>query len=189
MDQLLRKKLLNRFYSFEKKTGSDFLRLDHRICLSPDDHSGSTLSTIQHLGMAPADICFVLQMDPGVITDRDVVHILDRYRSQGFRTAVAGFDIRFHGVQLLDRMTPDYLILCRNLYSDFTQKAKTQQIISFMLTYAHLMECRVIAGEVQTDEEFIQCREWGCDLIQGDVVQRPVAAWMPSSPVMIPSDR
>jgi diguanylate cyclase (GGDEF)-like protein len=173
-DLLLRQKILTRFSAFRKENrGRVFLRLDHRVCRSPDYRPGRTLAMIEQLGLISSDICFVLQMTPDMIMDRHVVHILDRYRSQGFRTAVSGYDIRFHGVQVLDRTAPDYLILHRDLYRDFRENTKTQQAMSFVITYSHLADCRVIAGEVQTEEEFIQCREWGCDLIQGDVIQQP----------------
>jgi len=171
---LLRQKILTRFSPFRKKNRSRiFLGLDQRICRSPDYRPGNTLAMTNHLGLLPADICFVLQMDTDIIMDRHVFQLLDRYRSQGFKTAVAGYDIRSHGIQLLDRLAPDYMILHRDLYRDFRENAKTKQIMSFMITYSHLMECRVIAWEVQSEEEFTLCREWGCDLIQGDVVQRP----------------
>lgn len=173
-DLLLRQKTLTRFSAFQKQNRARiFLRLDHRVCRSPDYQPASTLTMIEHLGLMPSDICFVLQMTPETITDRFLVHVLEAYRSQGFRTAVSGLDIRSHGLQLLDRTAPDYMILHRDLYRNFRQNVKTQQIMSFLITYAHLTGCRVIAGEVRTEEEFTQCREWGCDLIQGDVIQRP----------------
>jgi diguanylate cyclase (GGDEF)-like protein len=174
VDLFLQQRILTRFLPFRKENRFRlFLRLDHRICLSPDYHLGSILSMIEHSGLVPADICFVLRVDPDVIMDEQVIHILDRYRSQGFRIALSGYDIRSQGIQLLDRTAPDYMILHRDLYRDFRENAKTRQILSFMITYSHLMGCRVIAGEVQTEAEFIQCRELGCDLIQGDVIQPP----------------
>ncbi len=173
-DLLLWQKILIRFSAFRKQNRARiFLRLDHRVCRSPDYRPGSTFAMIEHLGLMPSDICFVLQMTPDMIMDRHVVHMLDRYRSQGFRTAVSGVDIRYHGIRLLDRTAPDYMILHRDLYRDFRENVKTQQIIHFVITYAHLTGCRVIAGEIRTEQEFTKCREWGCDLIQGDVVQRP----------------
>ncbi|MCF8074881.1 MAG: EAL domain-containing protein [Desulfotignum sp.] len=174
VDLFLQQRILTRFFSYRKENRVRlFLWLDHRICLSPDYQPGSTLAMIEHLGLAPADICLVLRVDPDVIMDEQVIHILDRYRSQGFQIALAGYDIRSQGIQLLDRTAPDYMILHLDLYRDFRENAKTQQVLSFMITYSHLMGCRVIAGEIQTEAEFIQCREWGCDLIQGDVVQPP----------------
>jgi EAL domain-containing protein (putative c-di-GMP-specific phosphodiesterase class I) len=61
VDLFLQQRILTRFLQFRKENRFRlFLRLDHRICLSPDYDLGSILSMIERLGLTPADICFVL---------------------------------------------------------------------------------------------------------------------------------
>jgi diguanylate cyclase (GGDEF)-like protein len=173
-DLCLRQTVFTDFFRFRQHHPYTlFLRLDHRVCRSPDYLPGRTLEMLTHQGRAPADVCFELSVHCNGEEDTHLFSISDRYRSQGFRTMLTHFDIRSCGLDFLDSMAPDYIRLDRKHFSDMKQHPEKKQILSFLITYSHLKGCRVLACDVLNKEEFTVCRELGCDLVQGNFVQAP----------------
>ncbi|HKL00181.1 MAG TPA: EAL domain-containing protein, partial [Desulfotignum sp.] len=174
VDLCLRQNVFTDFFRFRQHNPCKlFLRLDHRACRSPDYFPGHTLELLTRQGLTPADVCFELSAHCGAEKDRHLFEISDRYRFQGFQTMLTNFDIRSCGLDYLDRLTPDYIRIDRSLFSNMKQHPEKKQILSFLITYSHLKECRVLACDGRNKEEFTACREMGCDLVQGNLVQPP----------------
>ncbi|MFO7912698.1 MAG: GGDEF domain-containing protein [Desulfotignum sp.] len=174
VDLCLQEMIFTAFFRFKRAHPFKlFYHLDHRISRSPDYLLDRTLELLIRQGQAPADICFELPVHWNRERDRRLFDISDRYRTRGFRTMLTHFDIRSCGLDYLDKLTPDYIRIDRRLFSEMKQHPEKKQILSFLITYSHLKECRVLACDVQNEEEYTACREMGCDLVQGNLVQAP----------------
>jgi diguanylate cyclase (GGDEF)-like protein len=178
VDVCLRQTVFTDFFRFKQNHPFKlFYPLDHRTCRSPDYLPGRTLELLTQQGHSPDDVCFELSVHCNGEEDGNgekythLFNISHRYRSQGFRTMLIHFDLRRFGLGFLDSMAPDYVRIERKFFSDLKQNPEEKQILSFLITYFHSKGCRILAFDVRNSEEFAECRDQGCDLVQGDFVQ------------------
>ncbi|MCA1794576.1 MAG: GGDEF domain-containing protein [Desulfotignum sp.] len=173
LDMYLRQKVFTEFFRFKQKHPVKlFYKLDPRICRSPDYRPGRSLELLRQQGQVPADVCFELPANPGM-GDASASDVADRYHLQGYRIAITNFDIHTSGLQLFDNLAPDYVKIHQRFFKNLQEHPKNRLILTFLIEFAHLMGCSVVAWGVRNKEEFIQCRESGCDMIQGNFVQPP----------------
>jgi diguanylate cyclase (GGDEF)-like protein len=173
VDLYLRQKVFAEFFRFRQNHPVKlFYKLDPWTYRSADYLPGRTLELLRQQGLVPADVCFELPANPGM-GDTEASDIADRYHFQGYRLAVSDYAIHTCRLQLFDNLAPDYVKIHHGLFKNLQQHPRNRLILTFLIEFAHLLGCRVVACGVRNKEEYIQCRESGCDMIQGNFVQPP----------------
>ncbi len=94
-------------------------------------------------------------------------------RHAGFRLAIADFGMGSGGLQALHAIEPDFLKIDRFFIDGIATESKKRMFLSQIVNIAHLMGVVVVADGVETEREYFTCRDAGCDLIQGPLVQTP----------------
>lgn len=77
------------------------------------------------------------------------------------------------GFQLLHVSEPDFIKIDPFFVRDVWGDSRKKLLFSQMVSIAHLLGIVVIATGVETEKEFLVCKEIGCDLAQGHMIARP----------------
>jgi diguanylate cyclase (GGDEF)-like protein len=99
--------------------------------------------------------------------------VLDAYRKQGYKIAVDDCGAGFSGLQLLYHTEPDYIKIDRFFIQNLENDPKKRLVVSTIVNMAHFMGSLVLAEGVETLDEYLLCKEIGCDMVQGYFVQKP----------------
>lgn len=150
-----------------------FFNLDNRVLSSSDYQTGRTSAILKRHGLSPDNLCFEISERHQLAPTRTPYTILENCRSQGYRIAVDDCGAGFSGFQMLYHTEPHYIKIDRFFISDITGDPKKKLLVASLVRIAHLMGSIVIAEGVETVEEFHSCRDIGCDLVQGYLVQFP----------------
>jgi diguanylate cyclase (GGDEF)-like protein len=174
VDLVLREKVLKKFSEFKRNNHAKlFYNLDNRLFDSMDYAPGNTRLILSAHGYSHEDICFEISEKHQFQDNQNASKILAAYRAQGFKIAVDDCGIGFSGLQLIYYTEPDYIKIDRFFVQNMENDPKKRLVVSTLVNFAHLMGSQVLAEGVETLEEYAQCKEIGCDMIQGYFVQRP----------------
>lgn len=99
--------------------------------------------------------------------------VLRRLREENVKIALDDFGVGYSSLEQLYFTEPDLIKINRFFIAGVSQDQKKKLFLSHIVTIAHLLGITVIAEGVETDREFWVCKETGCDLVQGYLVQRP----------------
>ncbi len=153
-----------------------FCNADNRGALPHAGHRATTLRRLDELGLSPSSLCFEISERHNIAGQwpaSSTPHDLGR---EGFRLAVDDFGRGFSGLELLYTCPSDFVKIDRFFIAGLERDRDKRVLAETMVKLAHLLGRFVIAEGVETEAEFDVCRELGCDLIQGYLVQRPTQA-------------
>jgi diguanylate cyclase (GGDEF)-like protein len=105
--------------------------------------------------------------------------ILDRLqglRDRGIRIAIDDFGIGSTSLRLLHRLPIDVLKIDRSFISGFCEDARVDALVRAIIDMGHALELEIVAEGVERQEQAERLRSYGCDLLQGYLLSRPLAA-------------
>ena len=178
VDLALRRKAIEKFsklgWKMEVKL---FYNLDNRILVSKDYRTGNTAKLLDEFCFAKDSLCFEIserhELQHELKNELNAYNALSAYHAQGFKIAIDDFGTGFSGLQVFYHTEPDIVKIDRFFIRDIPTDSKKAVFASSIVSLAHQMGSLVVAEGVETKEEFYVCREIGCDLVQGYLVQKP----------------
>ncbi len=174
VDMHLRHKAIEKLAGLENREQVKlFFNLDNRILNSEDYQSGNTIRLLKTHHLHHDAICFEISERHQILGTKTILGVLDNYRAQGFKIAVDDFGAGFSGLQTLYYTEPDFIKIDRFFIQDISNDHKKRLFVSNIVNTAHIMGSIVVAEGVETEQEYYGCRDIGCDMIQGYLVQRP----------------
>lgn len=151
-----------------------FYNLDNRVLDFMSLDPEKPFKQIKRLENLVNRVCFEISERHQLTDGNLALEMLNTFRREGFRVAVDDCGSGFSGLKLLYHTQPDFIKIDRFFIQDIENDRKKRMFVSSMVNIAHLMGGTVIAEGVETPAECCQCRDMGCDLVQGYLVQRPV---------------
>ncbi len=108
----------------------------------------------------------------------EISHELDstvfhEIKNGGVGIALDDYGANFSGLRLLYHSEPHYIKVDRFFISGIHHDIKKRIFLSSLVSKAHMLGMLIIAEGVETCEEFYLCKELGCDMVQGYLIQRP----------------
>lgn len=94
-------------------------------------------------------------------------------RKEGFKLAIDDFGAGHGEMKLLCDFPLDYLKIDRHFITGVDHLPRKQHLVRSIVNIAHVLGVRVIAEGIETEAEFLTCREFGVDLVQGWLIARP----------------
>jgi diguanylate cyclase (GGDEF)-like protein len=174
IDIMLREKAIKKFYQLEGYSKMRlFYNIDNRVLSMPDYKTGLTTKILQKYRLNHNNVCFEISERHEFSSFAHYRGVTRMYKQQGFRIAIDDFGAGFSGLQLLYHTESDFIKIDRFFISNISNDLKKKLFVSHILELAHTLGIKVIAEGVETWEEFYTCKEIGCDMIQGYLVQRP----------------
>lgn len=173
VDLELRKKAIKKFSQLRlSKKIKLFYNFDVRITDMCDYTPGRS-----------AEIMAGHNLDPGVFTfeiseryhtnGTKIDCLLNNAKTSGCQIAIDDFGSGFANFELFYFSEPDYLKLDRFLITNIDREVKKRKFCSHITNLAHFFGISVVAEGVETEKEFLTCRDMGVDLVQGYFIQKP----------------
>ncbi|MCD2177400.1 GGDEF domain-containing protein [Rhizobium sp. C1] len=156
---------------FERRT--IFLNLDHRLLLAGQRLLPLLLSYLQKNSISPSSVCVELSERSDNASVPDFANLIGDMRRMGFKLAIDDFGTGHAEMKLISDYDLDYLKIDRHLISRIDAVARKRHLTKTVVDMAHVLGLRVIAEGVETEGEFLVCRDLGVDLVQGWFVARP----------------
>lgn len=192
LDLLLREKVVAKFMSIPHHHQAQlFYNLDNRILEMPDYAPGNTAAILARYGMPAKSLCFEVSERYEFQSYALAREVLTRYKDQSYLVALDDFGAGFSGLQMLYHCEPGFLKIDRFFVAGVETDLKKRVIVAQVVKMAHTFGMTVIAEGVETEDEFRACREIGCDLVQGYLIQSPtldVADLLPTYTVVGETD-
>ncbi|QFI65452.1 Sensory box/GGDEF family protein [Sinorhizobium alkalisoli] len=128
---------------------------------------------LKRVNIAPSSLCFELseRFDNGKVPDFSA--FVRQLRLAGFKLAIDDFGAGFNGLRMLCDQPVDYVKIDRHFITGIDRDSRKRHLVRHAVNMAHVLGTRVIAEGVETEVEFLVCRDLGCDLVQGYFVARP----------------
>ena len=160
-----------------------FVNLDSRLVPQGADLVERLVGHLTRAGIPASSICFEISERFDNDTLPEFSALVRKLRLAGFKLAIDDFGVGHNGLKLLCDHPVDYLKIDRHFVSGMEADARKRHLVRNTVNAAHVLGTRVIAEGVETEAEFVACREAGCDLVQGWFVSRPVTDFSTLGPV------
>lgn len=152
-----------------------FFNIDNRVLLSKNYKSGETYKIILDLQMPLDLLCIEISEQHNVEYIEHLKEVVSRYKEQLYRIALDDFGAGYSGLQLLYTVEPEYIKVDRFFINNIESTHKKKLFLARIVSLAHTLGISVIAEGIETEKEFLTCREIGCNLAQGYFIQKPSA--------------
>jgi len=173
-DLALRKKTFKKFTAIKGYENVKlFYNLDNRLLSMPNYENGNTTLLLKKIGIEKENICFEISERHELKESISVEAIITHYKEENFYIAIDDFGIGYSGYKLLYDATPEIIKIDRYFLQNIDKEMKKQLMLRSIVTLAVQLGISVIAEGVETEGEFLVCKEMGCHLVQGYLVQRP----------------
>jgi EAL domain-containing protein (putative c-di-GMP-specific phosphodiesterase class I)/GGDEF domain-containing protein len=150
-----------------------FINMDARLIGLGSDIVERLTNHLTKAGIRPSSICFELSERFDNAQDPTFSELIKKLRHSGFKLAIDDFGVGFNGLKLLCDYATDYVKIDRHFVSKLDSTPRKRHIVKQIVQTAHMLGARIIAEGVETEAEFVICRELGCDLVQGYFIARP----------------
>lgn len=174
IDLKLRQKAIKKFSSIQNsKKIKLFYNFDVRITNMCDYTTDTSQNILAGFGLDPGVFCFEIS-ERYHTKSGQIDCLFNNAKSSGCQIAIDDFGSGFANFELFYFSEPDYLKIDRFLITNIDKEVKKRKFCNHITNLAHFFGISVIAEGVETEKEFLTCRDMGVDLIQGYFIQKPV---------------
>ena len=172
-DLELRKKAFEKFSTIKNYQDIKiFYNLDNRLLEMPDFSEGNTNKLAKHFNMEKENICFEIS-ERHEFSGSNMQTLLDHYKENSYSIAIDDFGVGYAGYKLLYDSTPDIIKIDRFFLQSIEKNVKKKLLVKSVTQLAIQLGIKVVAEGVETKEELYVCKEMGCHLVQGYLIQKP----------------
>jgi diguanylate cyclase (GGDEF)-like protein len=150
-----------------------FLNLDGRTLPASDEMIASAARQLKAHRIPPSAICIELSERHNHASTPDFARLVRRLQRAGVRLAIDDFGVGHSEFKLLCDYGLDYVKVDGHFIRGISDNHRKRLFVSTITNLAHLLGIRVVAEGVETEADYVSCREAGCDLVQGYFVARP----------------
>lgn len=173
-DIALREKTFKQFTLIkEYKNIKLFYNLDNRLFEMPNFERGNTKPLLKKFGIKKENICFEISERYEIASSSNLEKVLHHYKNDNFCIAIDDFGVGYSGYKLLYDSTPNVIKIDRFFLQDIEKSIKKQLMLRSITNLAIQLGIQVIAEGVETKAELLMCKDIGCHLVQGYLVQKP----------------
>lgn len=174
LEQMLHARAIAKFASIADIQGKKlFLNIDGRTLQAGQSMLAAAARVLERQRVPASAICFELSERYDNDAAPGFSAVVEKLRSLGARLAIDDFGLGFSELKLMCDYGLDYIKIDGHFIRGMAQSQRKRLLVSTMTDLAHVLGIRVIAEGVETEAEYIACREAGCDLVQGFFVARP----------------
>ena len=143
--------------------------------LGDENFLGFVVDALDRSGVAPSSICFEVT-EPAILSNvQHAQRFIEVLHGIGCEFSLDDFGSGLGSFSSLKHLPIDYLKIdgtyTRNLRSDEVN----QEMVAAMIKLARKMEFRIVAEQVENQEDFDWLRDSGVDFVQGHFIESPAA--------------
>ena len=143
--------------------------------IADESFLGFVVDALDHSGVAPGSICFEVTEKAILANVQHAQRFIEVLHGIGCEFSLDDFGSGMGSFASLRHLPIDYLkidgLYTRNLRTDEVN----QEMVAAMIKLARTMQFRVVAEQVEQQEDFDWLRDVGVDYIQGHFVESPAA--------------
>ncbi|MBB4228024.1 GGDEF domain-containing protein [Rhizobium mongolense] len=174
LEQMVASRALAKFATLGNySTSTLFLNLDVRLIPHGDRLIETLLQHLKAANIPPSSVCFEFSERFDNTSVPEFEALVSKLRKTGFKLAIDDFGVGHGEMKLLCDYAVDYLKIDRHFVADIDRKPRKRHLLKNIVNIAHVLGTRVIAEGIETEAEFLACREYGVDLVQGWFIARP----------------
>jgi diguanylate cyclase (GGDEF)-like protein len=174
LEQMMAARALAKFASLPDYASTTlFLNLDVRLIPQGAQYIEKLVQHLRQANIAPSSICFELSERFDNTSVPEFADLVTLMRKEGFKLAIDDFGVGHGEMKLLCDFPVDYLKIDRHFVDGLDRNARKRHLVKNIVNIAHVLGIRVIAEGIETEAEFLACRDAGVDLVQGWFIARP----------------
>lgn len=140
----------------------------------------STIATAEECGIDPQQMILEIQHEVSVINPVEAAAMLENVRAQGVRISIGEFGSGYAGLALLEHYRPDMISIDEGLTHNIHDHGPRQAIVRGLIQTCEDLGIDVIAGEVDTAEEYAWLADEGIHLFSGNLIAAPASETLPT---------
>lgn len=144
-----------------------FVNFNPTSIYNPNACLGSTFAAISKAQIAPENVIFEIVESDRISDGEHLSRIVDRYREAGFCVALDDLGSAYSGLDLLQKLKPDYVKLDMGLIRDIDRHPFKQHVVAHLLAMSRDLGVVTVAEGIETEAEWEFVRKHGADLAQG----------------------
>lgn len=152
-----------------------FLNIDSRSLDGSDALPRHIRGLLSHYDVPESAVTFEISEPPPGVFDATAPWV-QAFKRYSCKIAIDRFGGGVAGFQMLYGIEPEFLKLDQFFIRNVTGDSKKKMLLSHVVGTAHLLGVVVVAVGVETESEFMTCKEVGCDLVQGIMIDAPTLA-------------
>lgn len=173
LEKHTRELAIERIVPFLKKDQQLWVNLTPSVIHDPEFTPGYTHSVLKRTGLNPDQVVFEITEHSAITDFKSFRHLLEHYRSQGFKVAIDDVGAGYSSLQVISELKPDYMKVDRSLISDIHHYKEKQYMLEALQQIAQKMGAGIIAEGVETEDECIQLIHMGVEKMQGYFFAKP----------------
>jgi diguanylate cyclase (GGDEF)-like protein len=186
LEQMVASRALAKFATLPNFASATlFLNLDVRLIPHGERLVESLLQHLKLANIPPSSVCFEFSERFDNTSVPEFAGLVSKLRKAGFKLAIDDFGVGHGEMKLLCDYAVDYLKIDRHFVAQIDRNPRKRHLLKNIVHIAHMLGTRVIAEGIETESEFLACREYGVDLVQGWFISHPtthISELMPSFP-------
>ena len=141
--------------------------------LGDEGFLGFVVEALDHSGVSPSSICF--EVTEGAISTnlQHAQRFIEVLHGIGCEFALDNFGSGLASFSSLKHLPVDYLKIDGTYTRNLSTDPVNQEMVSAMIKLARTMEFRVVAEQVEEQQDFDWLRDSGVDFVQGNFVEPP----------------
>ncbi|EUB95415.1 diguanylate cyclase/phosphodiesterase with CBS domain containing protein [Rhizobium sp. CF080] len=188
LEQMMSTRALAKFASLPDFSSQTlFLNLDVRLIRHGHYFLEKVVQHLRKANIAPSSVCFEFSERFDNTSVPEFADLVTQMRKEGFKLAIDDFGVGHGEMKLLCDYPVDYLKIDRHFVAGIDGNPRKRHLVKNIVNIAHVLGIRVIAEGIETEAEFLACREYGVDLVQGWFIARPttfISELQPSFPYL-----
>ncbi|TNM65794.1 bifunctional diguanylate cyclase/phosphodiesterase [Aliirhizobium smilacinae] len=174
LEQMMSARALAKFATLPEYSSTTlFLNLDVRLIRQGHEFLEKVLHHLRAAGIAPSSVCFEFSERFDNTSVPEFADLVADMRKAGFKLAIDDFGVGHGEMKLLCDFPVDYLKIDRHFICEIDKNPRKRHLVKNIVNIAHTLGIRVIAEGIETETEFLACREYGVDLVQGYFIAKP----------------
>ncbi|TAD75562.1 MAG: EAL domain-containing protein [Oscillatoriales cyanobacterium] len=120
--------------------------------------------------------CLKLEITEGVFmghTPQNIA-ILNNLRDRQVQICVDDFGTGYSSLSYLQKLPVDVLKIDQSFIAPLDESTERGELVAAIIHIAHTMQKRIVAEGVETIEQLNKLKDFGCDLVQGYLIARPL---------------
>jgi EAL domain-containing protein (putative c-di-GMP-specific phosphodiesterase class I)/GGDEF domain-containing protein len=172
LERMLHARAIARFARIEPVDAKLFVNLDARAVTPDLAIVDGLFDAAARSGVAPSSLVVELSERADHFADPAFPHFLERLKARGAGVAIDDFGVGYAELRLLCDHGIDYVKIDAHFLRGMAENRRKRLFVATICDLAHVLGVRVIAEGIETEADYIACREAGCDFVQGWFVAR-----------------
>lgn len=141
--------------------------------LSDEGFLSFVVEAMDHSGVSPAEVCFEVTESAISTNVQHAQRFIEVLHGIGCEFALGDFGSGLGAFSSLKNLPIDYLKIHGSYTNNLTTDQVNQEMVSAMIKLARTMDFRVVAEQVEEQEDFDWLRSVGIDFVQGNFIEAP----------------